>query len=249
MPLFLRRGGEFDTELAANCKTIRQFDDAITRVAFGAPDTACARHCTCKSLVHKGCSPMLTRCDWRLQGGPALMHTMRARPQRWRCRTSLSRCCAYRCGSVSRNADEVGKSRQSTNPAWKHCRLQTTPSRPQKAFPTQRWQRTPTAFFQVRLRHGCYLLCHSSVNVAPAVQCTSSSCALVAHAHAAVACALAVTPVGGHLGWVNPQSPLGAPSVHDSVVEFFTAVLSTHSTAADEKPPSSEEKAVAGIMH
>lgn len=39
MPLFLRRGGELDTELAANCTTIRQFDDAITRVAFGASRT------------------------------------------------------------------------------------------------------------------------------------------------------------------------------------------------------------------
>lgn len=40
MPLFLRRDIGFDTQLAANCKTIRQFDDAITRVAFGGLDVA-----------------------------------------------------------------------------------------------------------------------------------------------------------------------------------------------------------------
>lgn len=34
MPLFLRRG-TYDTDLAANSTTIRQFDDAITRRAFG----------------------------------------------------------------------------------------------------------------------------------------------------------------------------------------------------------------------
>lgn len=35
MPLFLRRENGYDTELAATCTTIREFDDAITRVAFG----------------------------------------------------------------------------------------------------------------------------------------------------------------------------------------------------------------------
>ena len=31
-------GGEYQLELAANCKTIRDFDDAITRVSFGWPN-------------------------------------------------------------------------------------------------------------------------------------------------------------------------------------------------------------------
>ncbi len=35
MPLFLRRENGYDTELATTCTTIREFDDAITRVAFG----------------------------------------------------------------------------------------------------------------------------------------------------------------------------------------------------------------------
>ena len=37
LPLFLNRGGELNPELAVNCNTIREFDDAVTRVAFGAP--------------------------------------------------------------------------------------------------------------------------------------------------------------------------------------------------------------------
>ncbi len=37
LPLFLARGGELDPELAVKCTTIRDFDDAVTRVVFGAP--------------------------------------------------------------------------------------------------------------------------------------------------------------------------------------------------------------------
>lgn len=40
-----------------------------------------------------------------------------------------------------------------------------------------------------------------------------------------VAGVCAVTPAGGHLGWVSPSDPRGAPSVHESVVDFFSAVL------------------------
>ena len=36
--LFDGIGGEFQPELAANCRTIRDFDDAITRVSFGWPN-------------------------------------------------------------------------------------------------------------------------------------------------------------------------------------------------------------------
>jgi len=35
--LFDGIGGEYQPELAANCRTIRDFDDAITRVSFGWP--------------------------------------------------------------------------------------------------------------------------------------------------------------------------------------------------------------------
>ena len=35
--LFEGIGGEYQPELAANCRTIRDFDDAITRVSFGWP--------------------------------------------------------------------------------------------------------------------------------------------------------------------------------------------------------------------
>ena len=35
--LFDGIGGEFQPELAAKCRTIRDFDDAITRVSFGWP--------------------------------------------------------------------------------------------------------------------------------------------------------------------------------------------------------------------
>jgi predicted alpha/beta-fold hydrolase len=35
--LFQGLGGEYNPTLAANCKTIREFDDAITRVSFGWP--------------------------------------------------------------------------------------------------------------------------------------------------------------------------------------------------------------------
>jgi hypothetical protein len=55
-----------------------------------------------------------------------------------------------------------------------------------------------------------------------------------------------VTPVGGHLGWVSPSDPLGAPSVHTQVVEFFSAVLDARETAAP-KPPS-EGKPVMGMV-
>ena len=34
-PLFLARGGDLRPDVAAQCKTIREFDDAITRVTFG----------------------------------------------------------------------------------------------------------------------------------------------------------------------------------------------------------------------
>lgn len=33
--LFLERGGELRPDLAAKCSSIREFDDAITRVVFG----------------------------------------------------------------------------------------------------------------------------------------------------------------------------------------------------------------------
>jgi predicted alpha/beta-fold hydrolase len=36
-PLFVDIGGAFNPELAASCKTIREFDDALTRVSFGWP--------------------------------------------------------------------------------------------------------------------------------------------------------------------------------------------------------------------
>jgi hypothetical protein len=61
------------------------------------------------------------------------------------------------------------------------------------------------------------------------------------------ACLGAVTPVGGHLGWVSPSNPLGAPAVHDMVVEFFSAVLDS-GDAAVTKPPS-EGVPVAGMVH
>ena len=35
--LFDGIGGDYQPELAANCRTIREFDDAITRVSFGWP--------------------------------------------------------------------------------------------------------------------------------------------------------------------------------------------------------------------
>ncbi len=35
--LFLARGGDVRPDVAANCKSIREFDDAITRVTFGMP--------------------------------------------------------------------------------------------------------------------------------------------------------------------------------------------------------------------
>jgi predicted alpha/beta-fold hydrolase len=35
--LFDGIGGEYQLDLAANCRTIRDFDDAITRVCFGWP--------------------------------------------------------------------------------------------------------------------------------------------------------------------------------------------------------------------
>ena len=34
--LFLARGGDLRPDVAATCKSIREFDDAITRVTFGA---------------------------------------------------------------------------------------------------------------------------------------------------------------------------------------------------------------------
>ena len=33
--------GEYQLDLAANCRTIRDFDDAITRVSFGWPQCRC----------------------------------------------------------------------------------------------------------------------------------------------------------------------------------------------------------------
>ena len=41
--LFAGIGGDYQPELAANCKTIREFDDAITRVSFGK---TCQQRCT-----------------------------------------------------------------------------------------------------------------------------------------------------------------------------------------------------------
>ena len=35
--LFLARGGDLRPDVAASCKSIREFDDAITRVTFGMP--------------------------------------------------------------------------------------------------------------------------------------------------------------------------------------------------------------------
>lgn len=57
----------------------------------------------------------------------------------------------------------------------------------------------------------------------------------------------AVTPVGGHLGWVSPADPLGAPSVHTTVVDFLSAVLDAREPAA-AKPPS-EGRPIAGMVH
>lgn len=51
LPLFLNRGGELNPELAVNCNTIREFDDAVTRVAFGAPQQLPGTRSRCCSLA------------------------------------------------------------------------------------------------------------------------------------------------------------------------------------------------------
>jgi hypothetical protein len=77
MPLFLRRDIGFDTNLAANSKTIRQFDDAITRVAFGGLKMHCLHIATLGSMLQHGwcedertitCSCLSNPC-LRLQAG------------------------------------------------------------------------------------------------------------------------------------------------------------------------------------
>ena len=57
-------------------------------------------------------------------------------------------------------------------------------------------------------------------------------------------CILAVTPTGGHLGWVNPSDILGAPSVHTGVVEFFSAVLARQERPV-AKAPATEGRPIA----
>ena len=56
-----------------------------------------------------------------------------------------------------------------------------------------------------------------------------------------------MTPVGGHLGWVSPADPLGAPSVHATVVDFLSAVLDAREPSAVKQP--SEGRPIAGMVH
>lgn len=131
LPLFLARGGELDPVMACNCTTIRQFDEAVTRVVFGWPsvDAYYAGSSSADSLKH----------------------------------ISLPLLCIQA-------ADD--------------------PIAPYKAIP----------FKELDARDNCIL---------------------------------AVTPTGGHLGWVDPSDPRGAPSCHKSVLEFFSAVLENKFGEAD----------------
>jgi hypothetical protein len=109
----------------------------------------------------------------------------------------------------------------------------------QRASHTAPWQPTTSAYWQVR-NYSSVTLTMPSLNEPRQNLINVNVSTMYTYFDA-------VTPVGGHLGWVSPADPLGAPSVHTTVVDFFSAVLDAREPAA-AKPPS-EGRPIAGMVH
>jgi hypothetical protein len=171
MPLFLRRAEAFDTQLAANCKTIRQFDDAITRVAFGGLRAAnspqflisCSmmhRRCTSSSVsdaaaagwpsvdaYYEGSSSAKAVPDITI---PTLCIQASSHPSRVGSGPSRHRCvtCAKALFPSCFNIATLKLRTRFSIHCYK-CRRQTTPLHLLKASPTRLWQQTTTAYWKV----------------------------------------------------------------------------------------------------